>query len=121
MSVDNLVSADVMTAVGKLVRASASENPDLFWGIRGGGGNFGIVTSFEFQLHPVGPTVFSGLIVFPFDEAKTVLRKYRDVVEHMPDDLSTWVVLSKAPTLPFLPAEVHGKEIVVFATFYVCD
>src|SRR6266852_3254184 len=70
MSVDNLVSVDVVTADGKLVRASASENPDLFWGIRGGGGNFGIVTSFEFQLHPVGPAVFSGLIVFPFDPAK---------------------------------------------------
>ncbi len=77
MTVDNLVSADVVTADGKLVRASASENPDLFWGIRGGGGNFGIVTCFEFQLHAVGPNVFSGLIVFPFDQAKTVLSKYR--------------------------------------------
>ena len=121
MSVDNLVSADVVTADGKLVRASASENPDLFWAIRGGGGNFGIVTSFEFQLHPVGPTVFSGLIVFPFDEAKTVLKKYREFVEHMPDDLSIWVVLRKAPPLPFLPAEVHGREIVVFAIFYAGD
>ncbi len=113
MSVDNLVSADVVTADGKLVRASASENPDLFWGIRGGGGNFGIITSFEFQLHPVGPAVFSGLIVFPFDQAKTVLKKYREFVENIPDDLNIWVVLRKAPPLPFLPAEVHGKEIVV--------
>src|SRR5467141_1913484 len=121
MSVDNLVSADVVTADGKLVRASASENPDLFWGIRGGGGNFGIITSFEFQLHPVGPQVLSGLIVFPFDQAKTVLKKYRDLVEEMPDDLAVWVVLRKAPPLPFLPVEVHGKEIVVFAIFYAGD
>lgn len=121
MTVDNLVSADVVTADGKLVRASATENPDLFWGIRGGGGNFGIVTSFEFQLHPVGPAVFSGLIVFPFDEAKTVLKKYREFVQNIPDDLNVWVVLRKAPPLPFLPAEVHGKEIVVFAIFYAGD
>jgi len=121
MSVDNLVSADVVTADGRLVRASASENPDLFWGIRGGGGNFGIITSFEFQLHPVGPQVFSGLIVFPFDQAKTVLKKYQDLVEQMPDDLAVWVVLRKAPPLPFLPEEVHGKEIVVFAIFYAGD
>jgi len=121
MSVDNLVSADVVTADGRLVRASASENPDLFWGIRGGGGNFGVITSFEFQLHPVGPGVFSGLIVFPFNQAKTVLKKYREFVENIPDDLSVWVVLRKAPPLPFLPAEVHGKEIVVFAIFYAGD
>ncbi len=121
MSVDNLVSADVVTADGRLVRASASENPDLFWGIRGGGGNFGIITSFEFQLHPVGPSVFSGLIVFPFDQARTVLGKYREFTEHMPDDLAVWVVLRKAPPLPFLPPEVHGKEIVVFAIFYAGD
>ena len=73
MSVDNLVSADVITAEGKRVRASAQENPDLFWAIRGGGGNFGVVTLFEFQLHPVGPEVFSGLVVFPFNQAKALL------------------------------------------------
>ncbi len=73
MTVDNLISADVVTADGKLLRASERQNADLFWGIRGGGGNFGIVTSFEFQLHPLGPEVLSGLIVFPFDQAKSVL------------------------------------------------
>ncbi|MBI4660288.1 MAG: FAD-binding oxidoreductase [Verrucomicrobia bacterium] len=118
MSVDNLVSADVVTADAKLIRASAKVNADLFWGIRGGGGNFGIVTCFEFQLHPVGPEVLAGLIVFPFNQAKTVLRKYREFVEAMPDDLSVWVVLRQAPPLPFLPADVHGKEVVAFATFY---
>ena len=121
MTVDNLVSADVVTADGKLVRASASENPDLFWGIRGGGGNFGIVTCFEFQLHAVGPNVFSGLIVFPFDQAKIVLRKYREFVANVSDDLVVWVVLRKAPPLPFLPAQVYGKEIVVLAIFYAGD
>lgn len=118
MTVDNLISAEVVTADGKRVRASEEENPDLFWALRGGGGNFGIVSLFEFQLHPVGPEVLSGLIVFPFDQAKEVLTKYRQAVDKMPDDLSVWVVLRKAPPLPFLPKEVHGKEVVVFAILY---
>ncbi len=121
MTVDNLVSAEVVTADGKLVRASEHENPDLFWGIRGGGGNFGIVTCFEFQLYPVGPQVLAGLIAFPFDQAAMVLRKYRDFVETIPDDLTIWVVLRKAPPLPFLPRDAHGKEIVVLAVFYPGD
>jgi len=121
MSVDNLVSADVVTADARLVWASERENTDLFWGIRGGGGNFGIVTCFEFQLHPVGPEVLAGLIVFPIDQARTVLKKYAEFVETMPDDLSVWVVLRQAPPLPFLPAKVHGKEVVAFAIFYAGD
>lgn len=118
MTVDNLISAEVVTADAKRVRASADENPDLFWAIRGGGGNFGVVTLFEFQLHPLGPEVLSGLIVFPFEQAKAVLAKYREFVDTMPDDLNVWVVLRQAPPLPFLPEEVHGKEVVVFALFY---
>lgn len=118
LSVDSLVSAEVVTADGRRLRTSAEENPDLFWAIRGGGGNFGVVTLFEFQLHPVGPEVFSGLIVFPFDQAKTVLTSYRQYVDEMPEDLNVWVVLRKAPPLPFLPKRVHGKEVVVLATFY---
>ena len=118
MTVDNLVSADVVTADGKLLHASASENPDLLWGIQGGGGNLGIVTMFEFQLHPVGPDVLSGLIVFPFDQAKTVLTKYAELIRSMSDDLNIWVVMRKAPPLPFLPESVHGKEVVVFALCY---
>ncbi|MGH7783375.1 MAG: FAD-binding oxidoreductase, partial [Candidatus Binatia bacterium] len=106
---------------GKAVRASVNENPDLFWGIRGGGGNFGIVTDFEFQLHRVGPEVLTGLIVFPLDQAKDVLSKYREAVKTMPDDLNVWVVLRKAPPLPFLPADVHGKEVVILAIFYSGD
>ena len=118
MTVDNLISADVVTADARLVQASKKENADLFWGIRGGGGNFGIVTCFEFQLHPVGPEVFAGLIVFPFDQAKTILKQYVEFVDTMPDDLSVWVVLRHAPPLPFLPAEVHGQKVIVFPIFY---
>lgn len=121
MSVDNLIAADVVTADGKLLRASAEHNPDLFWAIRGGGGNFGIVTGFEFQLHPVGPEVLSGLIVYPFEEAKSVLTQYRQFVETMPDELNVWVVLRQAPPLPFLPPQVHGKEVVVLAVCYAGD
>ena len=76
MTIDNLRAADVVTADGELVRASASENPDLFWAIRGGGGNFGVVTAFEFDLHPVGPEVTAGLIVHPFDDAPRLLRDF---------------------------------------------
>lgn len=117
-TVDNLLSADVVTADGALVQASATENPDLFWAIRGGGGNFGVVTSFEFKLHPVGPDLVSGLIVHPFARARELLAGYREVAAAAPDDLTIWVVLRKAPPLPFLPAEVHGKDILVFAVCY---
>lgn len=121
MTVDNLISADVVTADGQKVRASETENSDLFWGIRGGGGNFGVVTNFEFQLFPFGPDVLTGLIVFPFEQAKDVLSKYRDFIKTISDDLSVWVVLRKAPPLPFLPEESHGKEVVILAIFYAGD
>jgi FAD/FMN-containing dehydrogenase len=121
LSSDNLRSADVVTADGKQVRASATENPDLFWGLRGGGGNFGVVTSFEFDLHRVGPTVLAGLVVHPFDDAKDVLRFYRSFAPDTPEELTTWIVLRKAPPLPFLPAEWHGREIVVLAACYSGD
>jgi len=88
LTIDNLVSADVVTADGKLLRASATDNPDLFWAIRGGGGNFGIVTAFEFRLHRVGPQVLSGLIVHPFADAEAVLKEYRQAVAAAPDELT---------------------------------
>ncbi|MCI0453585.1 MAG: FAD-binding oxidoreductase, partial [Candidatus Dadabacteria bacterium] len=121
MTIDNLVSADVVTADGKKARASENEDADLFWAIRGGGGNFGVVTQFEFKLHPVGPEILAGLVVFPLDQAKQVLRKYREFVKSAPEELSVWVVLRQAPPLPFLPKEVHGKEVVVLAIFYAGD
>ncbi|MBX6365124.1 MAG: FAD-binding oxidoreductase [Gemmatimonadetes bacterium] len=121
LTVDNLLSADVVTADGELRRASATENADLFWAIRGGGGNFGVVTSFEFRLHPVGPDVLCGLVVHPLADARSVLRQYRAVVARAPEELTCWVVLRKAPPLPFLPAEWHGKEVAVLALMYAGD
>lgn len=118
LSSDNLVAADVVTADGRLVHASADENPDLLWALRGGGGNFGVVTSFEYQLHPVGPQVLAGLIVYPLAEARQVIAKWRDLTAEMPDELTTLVNLTTAPPLPFLPEEVHGTRIVVIAGMY---
>ncbi len=115
LTADNLLSADVVTADGRLLVASERENPDLFWAIRGGGGNFGVVTSFEFRLHQVGPTVLAGLIVHPFADAKTLFDGYEKIVANAPDELTVWVVMRKAPPLPFLPAEWHGKEVFVIA------
>lgn len=120
MTVDNLISADVVTADGKQIRASETENADLFWGLRGGG-NFGVVTSFEFQLHAVGPNVLSGLIVYPFAQAKAVLTQFARFTETMPDELNVWMVTRKAPPLPFLPADTHGKEMVALALCYAGD
>ena len=118
LSIDNLLSADVVTAAGELVTASETDNPDLFWGIRGGGGNFGIVTSFKFRLHKVGPEVFAGLVVHPLDAARDVLRFYRDFMKTTPPEFTCWFVLRKAPPLPFLPSEWHGKEILALALFH---
>ncbi|MFM0208958.1 FAD-binding oxidoreductase [Paraburkholderia sediminicola] len=118
MTVDNLISADVVTADGELLHASADSHEDLFWAIRGGGGNFGVVTRFEFALHPVGPLVYGGLVVLPFDQAKSALLQYRTAVEQMPEELSVWPVVRLAPPLPFLPPEAHGKPVIVFAMCY---
>lgn len=118
MTVDNLVSVEMITAEGKKIRADEKENTDLFWAIRGGGGNFGVVTRFEFQLFPVGPEIVAGLLVFPFDQAKQILTRYREFVNSAPEELNVWVVLRKAPPLPFLPETVHGKEVVVLPIFY---
>jgi FAD/FMN-containing dehydrogenase len=115
LTIDNLLSAEMVTASGQRVHVSETENSDLFWAIRGGGGNFGVVTSFEFQLHPVGPEVLAGLVVHPLDAAKDVLRFYRDFVDTTPEELACWFVLRKAPPLPFLAPEWHGREILVLA------
>jgi FAD/FMN-containing dehydrogenase len=121
LTIDNLLSADVVTSDGALVRASKTEHPDLFWALRGGGGNFGVVTSFEFRLHPVGPQVLSGLVVHPFEEATMLLREYRRIANEAPDDLVVWAVMRKAPPLPFLPGEWHGREVLIFAACYAGD
>ncbi|HEY0791918.1 MAG TPA: FAD-binding oxidoreductase [Chthoniobacterales bacterium] len=121
MTIDNLVSVDAVTADGKKIRASEHENADLFWALRGGGGNFAVVTQFEFKLHEAGPEILAGLIVFPFDQAKQVLTQYREFVKSAPEELNVWAVLRKAPPLPFLPEAVHGKEVLVLVPFYVGD
>ena len=117
-TVDNLLSVDLVTADGELVTASEDENPDLFWGVRGGGGNFGIVTSFEYRLHPVGPIVLAGPIFHPLEDAPEVLRFYREFVAAAPDELTTIFELELAPPLPFLPEDVHGKPIVMVGACY---
>ena len=121
LTIDNLISADLVTADGRLLHVSAREHPELFWAIRGGGGNFGVVTSFEFRLHPVGPQVLAGLIVHPFSAARALLPEYRRIVAEAPEELCCWVVLRKAPPLPFLPREVHGTEVMVLAMCYAGD
>ena len=117
-TVDNLVSADLVTAEGEIVTASEEENGDLFWAIRGGGGNFGVVTSFEYRLHRVGPTVLAGPIFHPLEDAPAVLRFYREFISTAPDELTTIFNLRVAPPLPFLPEEVHGKPIVMVGACY---
>ncbi|MBC7971336.1 MAG: FAD-binding oxidoreductase [Verrucomicrobia bacterium] len=121
LTIDNLVSAAVITADGNKFRTGETENADLFWALRGGGGNFGVVTEFEFALHPVGPEVLAGLLVFPLSQANQVLTQYRKFAESAPEELNVWVVLRKAPPLPFLPETVHGKEVIVLAVFYIGD
>ncbi len=121
LTIDNLLSADVVTADGKLLRASNSEHQDLFWALRGGGGNFGVVTSFKFKLHPLGPEVLSGLVVHPLDEAVKLLTEFRGIAMQAPDELTIWAVMRRAPPLPFLPAEWHGKEVLIFAACYSGD
>lgn len=118
MTVDDLLGVDLVTADGAHVRADATENPDLFWALRGGGGNFGVVTSFRFRLHPVGPEVLAGLVVHPLEDAREVMRGVAELSTSAPDELSAWMVLRKAPPLPFLPEEWHGREVLVLAMMY---
>lgn len=115
---DNLISADVVTADGRFVKASKRENADLFWGLCGGGGNFGVVTSFEFRLQPVGPQVLAGLILYPMEDAPEVLEFYQHFTAEAPDEVSTLAVLRIAPPAPFLPADVHGKPVIGIGVCY---
>jgi FAD/FMN-containing dehydrogenase len=112
LTCDNLVSADVVTADGQLVTASEHEHPDLFWALRGGGGNFGVVTSLEYRLHPVGPLVFAGPVFYAAADAAQVLRGWRDLTATMPDELTTLANILVAPPVPFLPQAVHGQMVI---------
>ena len=118
LTVDQLLAVDMVTAEGEFVKASASENPDLFWGIRGAGSNFGIVTDFEFRLSPVGPIVLAGPIFWPMEESGNVLRFYRDWIADVPDELTTIVVHRRMPPLPAIPAEFHGRPVVTVICCY---
>jgi FAD/FMN-containing dehydrogenase len=112
LTCDNLLSADVVTADGQLVTASEQEHPELFWALRGGGGNFGVVTSLEYRLHPVGPLVFAGPVFYAAEDAAQVLRAWRDLTATMPDELTTVANILVAPPVPFLPEAVHGQMVL---------
>jgi FAD/FMN-containing dehydrogenase len=114
LACDNLAAADVVTADGRLVHASESENADLLWGLRGGGGNFGIVTRFEFDLHPLGPMIYAGPIFYPGDAARDLLRAFRDWSGEAPDEITGLVNLTAAPPLPVIPEDWHGKKVAAF-------
>ena len=108
LSCDNLVSVELITADGAIVRASAGENPDLFWGVRGGGGNFGVVTSFEFQLHEIGPMVLFALSFWDLDHGPAALRAARDLAPQLPDDVAVFFAGLSAPPAPFVPEQYRG-------------
>jgi FAD/FMN-containing dehydrogenase len=118
MTIDNLLSVEMITADGEPTTASETHNADLFWAVRGGGGNFGIVTEFEFRLHPVGPEVFAGPVFWPMEHASDVLRFYRDWIADCPDELMTIVVQRRAPDLPVVPRELVGRHIVGVVACY---
>ena len=112
LTADNLLSADIVTADGSLLTASASENEELFWGLRGGGGNFGVVTSFEYRLHEVGPIIYGGMLVCPPDRAGEVLRFLRDYMTDAPEDLGCAVAFVSTPPDPSVPAEMHFQPVL---------
>jgi FAD/FMN-containing dehydrogenase len=112
LAADNLVGADVVTADGLLVHASETENADLLWGLRGGGGNFGIVTRFELELHPLGPIIYGGPVFYPAEHAADLLRAFREWAPDAPDEVTALVNLTHAPPLPVIPAEWHGRPVV---------
>jgi hypothetical protein len=118
LAIDGLRCCDVITADGDCIMASEQENPELFWALRGGGGNFGIVTNFTFDLQPLGPTVLAGMVAWPMDQAPEVLRFLREFIAEAPDELGMMANLRLAPPLPIVPEELHGKPIVAFIATY---
>jgi FAD/FMN-containing dehydrogenase len=110
-TVDNLLEVEIVTADGRVRRASRDESPDLFWAIRGAGANLGVVTSFTFRLHEVGPIVHGGLVLWPFDRADEVLRAYRTIAAEAPRELSVWMLMLHAPPAPFVPEPWHGRRV----------
>ena len=121
LTIDQLLSADVVTADGEFVRASDAENPDLFWGIRGGGGNFGIVTSFELRLNPLGPMVLAGPVAWAMEDSPDVMRFYRDWIREVPNEVNTIVFHRRAPAIDLWPKHLHGKHVVIVGFCYAGD
>ncbi len=121
LALDNLVGAEVVTADGRVLEASEEENADLFWGIRGGGGNFGIVTRFDFGLHELGPTVFAGMALWPVSEAPRVLRAWRDHVDDAPDELSSAAAILTAPPHESVPEHLRMRPCIGVLVIYVGD
>jgi hypothetical protein len=119
LTIDSLVSAEVVTADGQFITASKDENAVLFWGLRGGGGNFGIVTSFEFQLHPVGPMIWGGMVMYPLAKAKEVLRFYREYVATAPDELSTFITFMTAPPADHIPEQLRNAPTLAVHISYL--
>ena len=118
LTIDNLLAVDVVTAAGERLRASEDEHPDLFWALRGGGGNFGVVTSFEFRLHSIGPTVLAGPILWDASDAREVLGFYGDFVRSAPDELGTVVRFGTTPALPGIPENLHRRPVVMIGSCY---
>jgi len=121
LSVDNLLSVELVTAEGKIVQANASENPDLFWAVRGGGGNFGIVSSFIFKAARIGTELYTGPVVKRFEDAGEYMRFHAEYVRNMPDEMTIWLVLRHAPPLPFIPEAYHNKLVVLVPFVWLGD
>lgn len=118
LSCDNVLSAEIVTAEGEVITANKNQNEDLFWAIRGGGGNFGVVTSFEFQLHQLGPEIYGALTIYPFEDATSVLRNWRDFALNAPDEVTIDAYIWGMPPLPQVPAEMHWEPVVIIAGTY---
>jgi len=121
LTIDNLLSVELVTAEGEIVKASADENEDLFWGTRGGGGNFGIVTTFEFQAAHIGTELYTGPVVKHFEDAGAYIHFHQQYVRTLPDEMTVWMVLRHAPPLPFIPEEYHGKLVILLPFVWLGD
>ncbi len=121
LTIDNLLSVELVTADGDTVQASQSKNPDLFWAVRGGGGNFGIVTAFEFRAARIGKEVYSGPIVKRFEDLKSYMQFHREFVKRMPDEMTVWMVVRHAPPLPFINEEYHGELVILIPYVWLGD
>jgi FAD/FMN-containing dehydrogenase len=118
MTIDSLISAEMITVDGDRIVCSKDKHPELFWAIRGGGGNFGVITSFTFRLHKVGPNVFSGPVVFDIKDAKEVLHRYREFCKKAPDEATVWALMRHCPPFPFVDDSYKGKPVLILVGMY---